>query len=193
MANLDTPNGFTPVRHLNGGTVRYDDSYTIPSGAATLDIYLGDPVRLTGTGRDIEDAAATETVLGIFAGCRYVDANGDVRWEKKYTSGTTTLGSQDIVAFVYTDPNIVYRAQATTIAEADIGQAADFAKGAGTDLTGVSTSEINGAAYAATGQFLVIGLAKEPDGINPSEYGANAKVEVVVNEGQRNTGTYTPV
>lgn len=190
MANLDTPNGFTPIRHLNGGTVRYDDSYTIPSGTA-VDIFLGDMVRLTGTGRDIDVAAATEEVLGVFAGCRYVAANGDVVWAKQWVSGTVTSGTQDAVAFVYTDPNIVYRAQATTIAEGDVGQAADILATAGDTATGVSKFEVNGAAYGATGQVMVIGLAKEPDGINPSEYGADAKVEVVINEGHRNTGTYS--
>lgn len=188
MANLDSPNGFTPIRHLNGGTVRYDDSYTIPSGAA-YDLFLGDLVRLTGTGRDIEDAAATETVLGVFAGCRYVAANGDVVWAKQWVSGTVTSGTQDAVAFVYTDPGIVYRAQVTTIAEADVGQAADLLATAGDAATGVSNHEVNGAAYGATGQLLVIGLAKEPDGINPAEYGANAKVECVIFEGQRQGGT----
>jgi hypothetical protein len=189
MANLDTPNGFSPVRHLNGGVVRYDDSFTLPSATAG-DIFLGDAVKLTGTGRDVIVAAAAENILGIFAGCRYVAANGDVVWAKQWVDGTVTAGAQDAVAFVYTDPNIVYRAQCTTIAEADIGLGADLLAGAGNAATGVSGFEINGVAYGADGQFLVLGLAKEPDGINPSEYGADAKVEVVINEGQRNTGTY---
>lgn len=190
MPNLDAANGFNPVRHLNGGTVRYDDSFTIASGLGS-DIFLGDAVLLTGTGRDIDVAAATNEMLGIFAGCRYVAANGDVVWAKQWVSGTVTSGTQDAVAFVYTDPNIVYRAQATTIAEADVGLAADLLAGAGNTATGISGFEINGAAYGATGQFMVIGLAKEPDGINPSEYGADAKVEVVINEGHRNTGVYS--
>lgn len=188
MPNLDTPNGFSPVRHQNGGTVRYDDSYTIPSGAA-YDLFLGDLVRLTGTGRDIEDAAATETVLGVFAGCRYVASNGDVVWAKQWVNGTVTSGTVDAVAFVYTDPNIVYRAQCTTIAEGDVGQAADLLATAGDAATGISNHEVNGAAYGATGQVLVIGLAKEPDGINVSDYGANAKVECLIFEGQRQGGT----
>jgi hypothetical protein len=190
MANLDTPNGFNPVRHLNGGTVRYDDSFTITSALAS-DIFLGDCVKLTGTGRDIDVAAATEEMLGVFAGCRYVAANGDVVWAKQWVTGTATSGAQDAVAFVYTDPNIVYRAQCTTIAEADVGLAADLLAGAGNAATGISGFEVNGAVYGATGQFMVIGLAKEPDGINPSEYGADAKVEVVINEGHRNTGVYS--
>lgn len=188
MANLDTPNGFNPVRHQHGGVVRYDDSYTIPSGSATGDIFLGDVVKLTGTGRDIAVAAAAEPVLGVFAGCSYTAANGDVVWAKQWVDGTVTAGAVDAVAHVYTDPNIVYRAQCVTIAEGDIGQAADLLAGAGNAATGISGFEVN-STFGATGQFLVIGLAGEPNGINPSEYGADAKVEVLLFEGQRQGGT----
>jgi hypothetical protein len=183
MANLDAPNGFTPVRHLKGGTVRYDGGYTITSALAS-DIFLGDVVILLGNGKDIDVAAATEeTILGIFAGCRYTAANGDVVWAKQWVSGTATLGGVDAEAFVYTDPGIIYSAQCTTIAEANVGLAADLLAGAGNAATGVSGFEVNGAAYGATGQFLVLGLAGAPDGINPSEYGADARIEVIVNEG----------
>jgi len=188
MANLDAPNGFTPVRHQNGGVVRYDDSFTIPSGTA-VNIFAGDMVRLTGTGRDIDVAAATEVLLGVFAGCQYVAANGDVVWANRWVDGTVTAGTQDAVAFVYTDPNIVYRAQCLTIAEADVGLAADIVAGAGNAATGISGFEVS-STFAATGQVLILGLAKEPSGIYPSEYGANAKVEVLINEGELVSGTY---
>jgi hypothetical protein len=180
MANQDTPNGFTPVRHLNGGTVRYDDSYTITSALAS-DIFLGDVVELLGNGRDIDVNTATAPMLGVFAGCQYTAANGDVVWAKQWVSGTATKGSADAIAYVYTDPNIVFRAQCTTIAEADIGLAADLTATAGDAATGVSKHEITGV-YGATGQFVVIGLSKEPNGINVSEYGADAKVECLMNE-----------
>lgn len=182
MANLDAPNGFTPVRHQKGGTVRYDGGYTITSALAS-DIFLGDVVTLLGNGKDIDVAAAGDPVLGVFAGCQYTDAAGDVKWAKQWVSGTATLGGVDAEAFVYTDPNIVFAAQATTIAEADVGLAADILAGAGNAATGISGFEINGGAYGATGQFLTLGLASAPDGIFPAEYGADARVEVVINEG----------
>ena len=181
MANLDAPNGFTPVRHQKGGTVRYDGGYTITSALAS-DIFLGDAVILLGNGKDIDVAAATESVLGVFAGCRYTNAQGDVVWAKQWVSGTATLGGVDAEAFVYTDPNIVFAAQCTTIAEADVGLAADIGATAGNAATGVSNFEILGT-YGATGQFLVLGLSTAPDGIFPAEYGADARVEVVINEG----------
>jgi len=181
MANLNAPNGLTPVRHLKGGVVRYDGGYTITSALAS-DIFLGDAVILLGNGKDIDVAAATDLVLGVFAGCRYTAANGDVVWSKQWVSGTVTKGSADAEAFVYTDPAIVYAIQATTIAEGDVGLAADIIAGAGNAATGVSGFTLNGGAYGATGQFLTLGLASAPGGIYPAEYGAYARVEVITNE-----------
>lgn len=188
MANLNAPNGFTPVRHQNGGVIRYDDSFTIPSATA-VNIFSGDMVRLNGAGRDLDVAAATEALLGVFAGCQYVAANGDVVFAKQWVSGTVTLGSADAIAYVYTDPYIVYRAQCATIAEADVALAADIIAGAGDVPTGISRFTVN-STFGATGQVLILGLAKEPSGIQYSEYGANAKVEVLINEGNYVSGTY---
>lgn len=181
MANLNAPNGFTPVRHQKGGVVRYDGGYSITSALAS-DIFLGDVVTLLGNGKDIDVAAAGDVVLGVFAGCRYTAANGDVVWSKQWVSGTATLGSVDAEAFVYTDPAIVYAVQADTIAEAGIGLAADLIAGAGNAATGVSGFTLNGTTAGATGQFLTLGLAASPGGIYPAEYGAYARVEVVTNE-----------
>ena len=180
MANLNAPNGFTPVRHQNGGTVRYDGGYTIPSATAG-NIFLGDVVQLVGTGKDIIVAAATDLLLGVFAGCRYTAANGDVVWAKEWVTTTATLGAVDAEAFVYTDPNIVYSVQCATIAEADVGLAADLVAGAGNPATGVSGFTLD-STFGATGQFLTLGLASAPDGIYPAEYGAFARVEVLANE-----------
>jgi len=186
MANLDAKSGFSPVRHLKGGTVRYDGGFTIASALAS-DIFLGDVVILTGTSKNIDVAVGAQgtpspVVLGVFAGCQYTDAAGDVQWKKQWASGTATLGSVAAEAFVYTDPGIVYAVQALTIAAANIGLAADMEDvTAGNAATGVSGQQLD-STYGATGQFLTLGLATAPDGIFPAEIGANAKVEVIFNE-----------
>jgi hypothetical protein len=181
MANLNAPNGFNPVRHRNGGTVRYDGGYTIASAEASS-IFLGDAVILTGTGNIIDVAPVAVTVLGVFAGCRYTAANGDVVWAKQWVGGTATLGAVAAEAFVYTDPSIVYSVQALTIAAVDIGLAADLnVDDAGNASTGISGMQLE-STYGATGQFLTLGLASAPDGIFPAEYAADARVEVIINE-----------
>ena len=181
MANLDAPSGFNPVRHLKGGTVRYDGGFTIASGEAS-NIFSGDAVIATGTGKIIDVAPVAVPILGVFAGCQYTAANGDVVWSNQWVGGTVTKGAVAAEAFVYTDPAIVFAIQALTIAEADVGLAADLSVAvAGNAATGVSGMQLE-STYGATGQFLTLGLASAPDGINPAEYGANAKMEVIINE-----------
>ena len=110
MANLDAPNGFSPSYHRNGGVIRYEGGFKIASGLAS-DIFAGDLVIIDaaadGTHIDVGAAASTR-LLGVFAGCQYTAANGDVVWQNQWASGTATKGAEAAEAFVYTDQNIVY-------------------------------------------------------------------------------------
>lgn len=187
MPNLDAPNGFVPVRHLNGGTVRYTGGYTIDSGQAS-DIFLGDAVILdatpTGDGNNIDVAAAGGEIIGIFAGCQYTAANGDVVWAKQWASGTTTLGGAPAEAFVYVDPQIVFSVQVDgTIANTDIGNFADLVAGAGNALNGISGFELSATTAGTIAQFQILALADAPDGIFPADISsANPRVEVQIAE-----------
>ena len=191
MANLDAPNGFVPVRHLTGGVVRYTGGFTIDSAQAS-DIFLGDPVALDGTptgdGNNIDLSDGTGTIVGVFAGCQYTAANGDVVWAKQWVSGTATLGGAPAEAFVYVDPNIVFSVQCDgTITDDDIGGFADAADvGGGNPATGVSTFEIASASFATTiAQWQILGLAKAPDGIYTADISsANPRLEVQIAESQ---------
>lgn len=187
MPNLDAPNGFVPVRHLNGGTVRYTGGYTIDSGEAS-DIFLGDAVILhatpAGDGNNIDVAAAGGEIIGIFAGCQYTAANGDVVWAKQWVGGTATLGAAPAEAFVYTDPQIVFSVQVDgTIVAADIGNFADLVAGAGNALNGISGFELSATTAGTIAQFQILALADAPDGIFPADISAaNPRVEVQIAE-----------
>ena len=184
MANLDAANGFTPSYHLHGGTVRYNGKYSIASALAS-NIFLGDAVIETAAdGSFIDVAAAGGAILGIFAGCQYTAANGDVVWAKQWVTGTATLGAVAAEAFVYTDPFIVYTVQnAGTIAATDIGEFADLVAGAGNVATGVSGFELSATAGVAPAQFRILRLAPQPDGIALSEFAtANPRIEVQMAE-----------
>jgi hypothetical protein len=172
MANLNAPNGLSPVRHMKGGVVRLEQ-FSIASGFAS-NIFQGDAVRSTGTADNIQLATAAADIVGVFAGCQYVAANGDVVFSNRWVASTATLGAVDAVAYVYADPDLVFRAQITTVAAADIGTFADLVLGAGNATTGVSGHTV----VLAGDQFRVLRLAREPAGISLSEYGANAKVEL---------------
>ncbi len=189
MANLDAPNGFNPVRHLNGGTVRYSGGYTIDSAEASS-IFLGDVVILHATpdggsfGNNIDVSGVGGPVLGVFAGCEYTAANGDVVWAKQWVGGTVTLGSLPAKAFVYTDTNIVYSVQVDgSIADTDITQFADLVAGAGNTATGISGFELNATTATTIAQFQILGFASAPDGIYPADpASANPRVEVQIAE-----------
>jgi len=187
MANLDAPNGFVPIRHRSGGTVRYTGGFTIDSAEASS-IFQGDAVirhaTPAGDGNNIDVAAAGGgDVIGVFAGCQYTAANGDVVWSNQWVGGTVTLGSVPAEAFVYSDLNIVYSVQLEgAYAAADVTQYSDVVAGAGNVANGVSGFEV-GTPGATTAQFQVIGLALAPDGIYPADASSdNPRVEVVVSE-----------
>ena len=190
MANLDAPNGFTPSYHRNGGTIRYEGGFKIADGLAS-NIFSGDLVIIDATadGTHIDVGAAASTrLLGVFAGCQYTAANGDVRWQNQWASGTATQGGASAEAFVYTDQNIVYTAQLDGIITADeiFGYADSVQTVAGNAANGISGMEVDAASAAATIlQLKLLGYAAAPDGINLADpLTANARVNVMIAEGE---------
>jgi len=190
MANLDQPTGFTPVRHFAGGTIRYDDSFTIASAYDTS-IFTGDLVSMAATraGRDIAlTADGGAEIIGVFAGCHYTAANGDVVWSPYWAADTATAGSVDAVAHVFTDPNIVYEVQSDGIlAATSVGLFADMVSThAGSAVTGRSGEEIQASSIGVTIlQVKVIGSAPQADGISASDLAtANSRWFVQIAEGE---------
>lgn len=190
MANLDKPTGFTPLRHLHGGTVRYEGGYTIASAYGTA-IYSGDLVSLAATraNKDIElTAAGAALIIGVFAGCQYTAADGSVVWTPYWAASTATLGSADAEAFVYTDPAIVYDVQSDGVLPATVvGQFTDMiTTHGGSAVTGRSGQEINSAAESNDIlQVKIIGLGRGTDGVSPSDVAsANSRWEVIIAEGE---------
>lgn len=178
MANVDAPFGFRPNSHQAGGTPGRTAGYNVAYNYATA-LFSGDLVRSVGSGRDIEvvpDGTA-DRILGVFAGCQYVNDTGDIVWAQ-YWPGVALADSAKIVeAWVYDDPGMELIAQIEKAAfvAADVGQAYQIITGTGNALTGRSGAIIDGDTVT-TPQIRVEGLAEGVNGINPSEYGAFAKV-----------------
>lgn len=175
MANVDGARGFIPVRHMRGGNMRRVP-YTIASGYAT-NLFRGDPVELTGTSNNVQVAAAANTDnLGVFDGCKYTNAAGEVVYSSYWPASTV---SADAVAFVYDDPDIVFEIQcdsATNFALNDIGGLADWVAGTGDAATGQSGYELQLSSIATTGKSCrILGLVNRPD----NAVGQHAKVEVL--------------
>lgn len=183
MANVNTPRGLRPVRKLGGGFITLTE-YSIAT--ATGAIYSGDKVKLTGTGNGIAQAAETDELnIGVFAGCRYVQADGSIKFSAYWPGSVSATGA---VALVYDDPTIVFEVQGDTVNEADIGLLADIAPGSGSTTTGMSAGYAKVATGATSGKnFQIIRLAQRPD----NAYGAYAKIEGIFVEHAYKTGTPT--
>lgn len=171
MSNHNGPFGLRPVRHKSGGTIRMDE-YTIASADAT-GLMFGDVVKSAAAGgRIIEQAAAGDVALGVFAGCSFDDEQGRPKFMRMFPANQV---ASNIIAYVYVDPNITYLAQSTTIAAADIGKTCDIVVAAGDPTVGNSATEIDGATYGTGTALKVVALANSPD----NAYGADANVEVI--------------
>lgn len=174
MANADAPQGFVPLRHLSGGSMSRNEAYTIAS-AYNTDIFTGDPVKLVAAG-SIEQAAAGNRILGVFAGCEYTDAAGNVVFSKYWPADTVAT---NIKAYVYDDPNIVFEIQsAGTPAATNVGNLADHEVGTGSTSTGRSGAELSGTMGTGAAGFRILGIVERPD----NSYAANANVEVMIYE-----------
>lgn len=173
MANVDRPIGLRPLRHLGGGEVRMS-AYTIASGYDTT-LGAGDPVVMTGTGRNIARAVASDVgVIGVFYGVQYTDQQGQKKWATRWPANQVAT---EIEAMVFDDPNISYRVQFDTLAAADVGALADFVITNANAVTGLSTIECTSAGAGASQKPVrIIGLIDEVH----NAYGAHADVEVVL-------------
>lgn len=174
MANVDHPNGATPVRHLTGGEIRANE-YSIASAYDTA-IFEGDWVGLTDAdGRNIERSAAAATPVGVFMGCKYVDASGNIVFSNQWPADQVAT---EIVAYVLDDPMIVFEMQIDngTFDEDIIGEVGNILATAGNTATGRSKEEIDLSTVGTTGTtHKILSLAKNPS----NEAGDLARVEVI--------------
>jgi hypothetical protein len=164
-------------------------AYTIASTYAA-NIFSGDPVKLTDNGviqlgtSDGTRNGTTDgiTLLGVFAGCQYLDASGKPTISPFWPSGAT---GTEIVAWVYDDPETLYDVQydnpspGTTVQTA-VGEECDWtvASPGGSTQTGLSTTKLT-AIQSTSGQFQITGFAYN---INDSLTDAYVTVTVRLNE-----------
>ena len=137
----------------------------IASGYAS-NIFKGSAVSLTTAGV-LNVVAAGAASIGAFAGVEYTDTNTKVRVYQKHWPASTV--AEDIVAYVYDDPETVYEIQADgSLAQTSVGDMADFTAAAddtGNTMTGLSNATLSTslAGAAASAQFQILGLAPYVD------------------------------
>lgn len=189
MSSTSAPFGFRPSFH-NSGQMR-PKAYTIASTYAA-NIFQGDPVKLTDNGviqLGTSDGTRSGTtngisLLGIFAGCQYLDATGKPTISPFWPSGVTAT---EIVAWVYDDPETLFDVQYTnpgtpgvTTMQTAVGEECDWtvASPGGSTQTGLSSTQL-GVIEATSGQFQITGFAYN---INDSITDAYIVATVRINE-----------
>lgn len=177
MANADTPKGFVPAGHKNGGVVRASE-FKIAYNYNTA-LFTGDAVILA-SGYVNKAADNSATILGVFAGCQYKNDAGEVIFSRYWPGVALSDTAADVKAFVYSDPGILFEVQTDTgtgSSIANIGVAYDIELDhSGSTLTGQSGMEID-LGDTGTGQFTVYGLSNTPN----NAWGVNSKVLVFNN------------
>tara|TARA_R100000808_G_C2154775_1_gene166128 strand:+ start:4702 stop:5253 length:552 start_codon:yes stop_codon:yes gene_type:complete len=174
MANVDSPFGFVPVRHLSGNAPR-TNKYTITSGLAE-NIFRGDLCILTADGVITPHTATEVNNIGVFAGVSYTASDGSYVYSDYWPTGTTAT---NIIAYVYDDPYTVYKVQSDgSPAQTDIGACADVVAGTGSTTTGQSAFELNSSMGTGTATAKLIALWDSPE----NAFGTNAVMEVLINE-----------
>jgi len=183
MANQDAAFGLKPSSKL-GSNVNSEGTteYSIASGASG-NIFSGDPVKMANTGT-ILVAAAGDQLLGVFRGCRYTNASGEVIYSSYWPNGTV---SSDAVAFVVDDPNALFEVQSAatgSVVQTVVGNNADIVYASGSTADGQSGVEISGTTAATSAQLRIVGISGDPENntLGTGSQSANVNMIVKINE-----------
>lgn len=157
------PSGLDRAQALANGIQAVSTSGNVSAGYATT-ILKGQPVKMD-TGGYIVVAAAGDAFLGAFAGVEWTDSTGRRRVSNYWPANESFLVGS-VVAYFYSDPNIVYEIQTDgTVAQSVIGGEADLSNTtAGSTTTGLSQCTLsNSVAGSGTAQMRIIDIAPYPD------------------------------
>ena len=175
MATTASPYGLRPINRVDGmAYAGATDTFLIdPAGEATNIVYgkvviIGADGYLalsTATGADITTnnlGGSGVGAIGVFVGCEYVNAQGQVINAQYYPSGTTGV----VTAKVITDPSVAFQAQldgsgAQTVLGANTFFAAVQSTSTGNTSTGNSTSALDATVQAGAAAFRVVGFVSE--------------------------------
>jgi len=178
MPSTSAAFGLRPAFHPSG--VVRPVAMTIESGY-NANILQFQPVKISSTG-NIQAAGASDPFVGTFMGVEFTDTDGRRRVSNKWTASTSAT---DIVAYVTTDPAIVYEIQSdATLSLADIGSQMDFdSVTAGSTTTGLSAAMLDVASKTTSGSALCRVVNLQPD-VNNAWGDAYVIVQVQISEHQ---------
>lgn len=175
---VSAPYGFRPINRVDGmayaGAIRQ-----LPVTQAGA-MYYGDLVEL-----DVGGVVGTATSLtagaklGVFVGCQYTNAQGQIIQAQYYPGSSVT----NAVAFVVDDPMAAFKVAVTTngstigtVTRAAVGTNVTALAGTPSAITGDSAQSILSTSPAADATFPLRVIAVVPE----TATGANAFTEVIV-------------
>jgi hypothetical protein len=158
------PSGLDRAQALANGIQAVSTSGNVSAGYAT-NILKGQPVKMD-TGGYIVVAAAGDAFLGAFAGVEWTDSTGRRR-VSNYWPANESFQVGSVVAYFYSDANIVYEIQADgSLAQTSLGAEADLSNTtAGSTTTGLSAATLSTTLVASpsTAQMRIVDIAPYPD------------------------------
>lgn len=201
MANTAAPYGLRPVKRVDGMPYAGATStYLIDPAGYNTNVFYGSVVYInangyinivTGTGADATTNAwpagssGTSGALGVFVGCEYINAQGQVIFSQYYPANTTGV----VKAYVVDDPLVLFAAQLDGAADqSDVGANTFFAAAqstsTGSTRTGNSTSALEADTVTTTAAFRIVAFVSPvtdayPDvlvKINPAWHSMSANV-----------------
>ena len=178
MASTAAPYGFRAVNELGGlpyaGSTR---SFLIDPAGYNTNIFNGSIVRINAngyinivltTGADDSANVFPAGTIGIFVGCTYTNAQGQIIYSQYYPANTASVNGSSITAYVIDDDRAVFSVQADgSITQAELGQnvflSAVQSTSTGSTTTGNSTTAVSATSQTATAAFRIVGF---PQNVN---------------------------
>ena len=173
MAATASPYGLVPVKNADGSPYcGARDAFLLDPAGVAQNIGYGSVVILKdgfvqlsvkkGSANDTNNFAAVANggALGVFVGCEYINAQGQLIFDQHYPTGTLNA-----TAYVVTDPGVTFQAQADApVAQALLGRNTFFASTPGaTDSistsTGKSVLAVDATAVDTTAGFKIVGFS----------------------------------
>jgi hypothetical protein len=173
MATTASPYGLRPVNRVDGlPYAGATQAFLINPAGVNTNIFNGSIVAVntdgyvvlvTTDGSDASTNAFPAGTIGVFVGCQYINAQGQVINSQYYPAGTTGV----VTAFVVTDPNVVFQAQLDGAGpQAALGAntflAAVQSTSTGNTRTGNSTVALESTVQTAAAAFRIVGFASGP-------------------------------
>jgi hypothetical protein len=185
MAAIQSPYGLIPVNRIDGmAYAGATDTFLIDPAGYNTNIFFGSVVIInangfinisTATGADITTnnlGGANVGAIGVFVGCEFVNAQGQVINSQYYPANTVAPTGSVIRAKVVTDPNVAFEAQLdATATQSVLGTNTFFAAvqstSTGNTRSGNSTSALDATVQTAAAAFRIVGFVSPPTDLFP--------------------------